>query len=166
MGSDRIPESRRRRVRRRAPLVPTECVHPACCQPIWDVDPHTYLCRMHALFAWSGVQAAIKSARIPDPTTVSPTGGWIYYLRVADQIKVGYASHLGDRMKAYPPNAELLACHPGTRKDEQEIHSLLSAHRVAGREWYRPHPEVVDRIEAARAKHGAPIDPFLQRRSA
>jgi hypothetical protein len=90
--------------------------------------------------------------------------GTIYYIRIGEHIKVGYAKNLDSRLSAYPPTATLLATHPGTRKDEQALHSLFTAHRVAGREWYAPAAELMAHIDRVTAEPGKPAaDPFAQR---
>lgn len=71
-------------------------------------------------------QQEIARARANQP-------GFVYYIRMDDLIKIGYATNIANRMRAYPPSAELLAAHPGTEKLEREIHlefktSLRSHH--------------------------------------
>lgn len=83
--------------------------------------------------------------------------GWIYYLAVGDRIKVGYTKDLKKRLNHYPPDSELLAMKPGTKKQERTEHSLLTAHRVAGREWYTRHLEVLERAAAVVAEYGPPV---------
>jgi hypothetical protein len=85
--------------------------------------------------------------------------GWICYLRIGEHIKIGYASRLLQRLRSYPPTAELLAAHRGTKVDEKVTHSLLYLHRVAGREWYDPHPEVLDYIAKIVVRYGEYADP-------
>lgn len=89
--------------------------------------------------------------------------GHVYYLRIGDRIKVGYASNLQRRMRQYPPGSELLAVHPGTMKDEREAHSLLAIHRLDGREWFADVAEVREHIQRVIDRHGQP-PPMVQRR--
>lgn len=78
--------------------------------------------------------------------------GTIYYLRVGDLIKIGFTSYMEDRMRSYPPNAELLAQHPGTRETERQMHHRF-LHRVAkGREWFTPCDEIDLHITQVREK--------------
>jgi hypothetical protein len=103
------------------------------------------------------VEVAGKRVRQPRPTSRI---GWIYYIRVGEHIKVGYASDLRDRLtNGYPPNAEFLAAHRGTMVDEKVAHSLLYLHRALRAEWYHPHPDVFAYIEQAKAQHGTVADP-------
>lgn len=62
--------------------------------------------------------------------------GWIYYLKVGDLLKIGYATILYDRLRQYPPNITVLAVHPGTRDLETHLHRKFRLHRERGREWY------------------------------
>lgn len=82
--------------------------------------------------------------------------GWIYYLRVADRIKVGYSVDVKRRMRSYPPHAELLAVHPGTPTLEREMHAKLAAHLAQGREWFRPTAEVMEHVASVLAEFGPP----------
>jgi hypothetical protein len=122
--------------------------------------PGMELCQKHALHVWAQVNADIEGGEIPAPerpkAKARPAKGVIYYLQNGDRIKVGYASNLAQRMRTYPPNAEILAVHPGTLADEQRIHAELSAHRAAGREWYHPSPILLEYIAAVVEEWGEP----------
>lgn len=72
--------------------------------------------------------------------------GWIYYVRIGDWIKIGYAADLKQRLRAYPPDAELLASHPGTLADEAALHKRFKPHLAAGREWYPCAPEILEHV--------------------
>ena len=92
----------------------------------------------------------------PSPTRASAEyaelhGTILYALRVADgTVKIGITKHLLRRIKAYTAGAgvepELLAIRQGDAADEHEIHRQLAAHAKHGREWYHPHPEVLDLV--------------------
>lgn len=84
--------------------------------------------------------------------------GWVYYIRIGDTYKIGYARQVASRMRQYPPNAELLAVEPGTPKIEKARHSLFRAHLAYGREWFRTNPELDQWIAGLRAKHGDPSE--------
>lgn len=88
--------------------------------------------------------------------------GWIYYLRIGDSIKVGYASKLLSRLRSYPPGAEFLYAHRGTKTDEKVAHSMLYLWRCAGREWFEDRPEVTDYIEKQYARYGPMADPRIK----
>jgi hypothetical protein len=147
------------------------CIWPKCPKPLGD-HPATKLCNSHAFIVWqqvdSGYQADRERERIlandlaeqqrtrfaqRKPTN---TAGTIYYLRVGENIKIGWAGDLAYRMRQYPPNSELLASHPGTRDDERELHRRLSECRTHGREWYSPTVILMRHIEGVIAEHGTP----------
>lgn len=78
--------------------------------------------------------------------------GMIYYLLVGDLVKIGFTVSLEQRMKSYPPNAKVLATHPGTRETERQMHHKF-LHRVAeGREWFTPCAEIDQHIEEVKAQ--------------
>lgn len=148
----------------------TRCVFDYCsryCSEKFDAP----LCDEHVLQVWSLVQAqhansvARSQARLAEERKAATRDermsapGTIYYLRVGDHIKVGYASHLESRLAAYPPTAELLATHPGTLRDEQALHKRFTTHRVAGREWYAPATPILEHIDTIIAHHGKPKRP-------
>lgn len=72
--------------------------------------------------------------------------GWVYYIRMGDVIKIGYATDVTKRMRAYPPSAELLAAHPGTPQVERDMHKRFSADLARGREWFQESPELTAHI--------------------
>lgn len=84
------------------------------------------------------------------------TAGWIYYIKVHDLIKIGYASVLEDRLRQYPPNITLLAIHPGTRELETHLHRKFRLHLKQGREWYDDAHVIRDHINAVATEHGTP----------
>ena len=85
--------------------------------------------------------------------------GFVYYIRMDDLIKIGYAKDVSRRMRAYPPSAELLALHPGTPALERQMHQQFHAFLRQGREWFAPHEQVMDHISTVREKFGNPA-PF------
>jgi hypothetical protein len=111
------------------------------------------VCRDHALSIWSAVQHANNV--VPRVTPLTHHGhlieGWIYYIRLDDKIKIGWTANLEKRLRSYPPHAEVVAEHPGTRADERDLHRSFKPSRAAGREWYYPTPEVMAHIEQARS---------------
>lgn len=80
--------------------------------------------------------------------------GFVYYIRMEDLIKIGYAANIANRMRAYPPTAELLAAHPGTVELEKSIHADFRAFLRRGREWFEPHATLVAHIEKVKAEFG------------
>jgi hypothetical protein len=84
------------------------------------------------------------------------TAGWIYYVAIGDRIKIGYATSVRERMRSYPPGSNLLAVHPGTPDLERQIHTVLAASRVAGREWYSRTDQVMAHLDRALQDFGKP----------
>lgn len=138
---------------------------------------HVYMCQEHALQVWATVQEMIDPATLRDiaydrvapdeeknpelyePIPISESAGVVYFIRVGDLIKVGFSSDLSRRMKAYPPDAEVLAYYSGSFAEEQQTHQLLSAHRAKRREWYHPTPEVMAAVEDAKARQAQEPQP-------
>lgn len=84
------------------------------------------------------------------------TPGWIYYLLVADRIKIGYTVDVKRRLRSYPPGSPLLALHPGTKQLEGEMHAKFAGSRAAGREWFLDTPEIRDHIKEVITEFGEP----------
>lgn len=80
--------------------------------------------------------------------------GFVYYIRMDNLIKIGYARDISRRMRAYPPSAELLAAHPGTIELEKSIHADFRAFLRRGREWFEQHPTVMAHIVSVKEKFG------------
>ena len=82
--------------------------------------------------------------------------GWVYYLQVDDRIKIGFSLDVKRRMRAYPPNAQLLAVHPGTKILERQIHEQFRGILASGREWFHPAKELHDHIGQVLDQFGPP----------
>lgn len=72
----------------------------------------------------------------------------VYYLRVGSYIKIGYSANLAERMRAYPPDAELLAMEPGSRLLESKRLKQFGRYKQAAREWFEPGPLLLQHIKA------------------
>lgn len=72
----------------------------------------------------------------------------VYYVRVGRFIKVGYSANLAERMRAYPPDAELLAYEPGSRHLESKRIKEFTRYRQAAREWFAPGPLLLQHIKS------------------
>lgn len=92
------------------------------------------------------VREAMTDAQRREAHMTKP--GTIYYLRVGDLVKIGYTTSLDARMRQYPPNATLLAQHPGTRETEREMHNKFAAKLDRGREWFKSCAEIDEHIAA------------------
>jgi hypothetical protein len=77
---------------------------------------------------------------------------WVYFVQArSGHIKIGIAVNPRKRMchlqSHHPEPLRLLACIPGGRDMERALHKEFAAHRVTG-EWFKPAPELVERIRA------------------
>lgn len=84
------------------------------------------------------------------------TPGWVYYLLVADRIKIGYTIDVKRRLRSYPPGSQLLALHPGTKQLEHDMHAKFAGARAAGREWFLDTPELRQHIKDVIEQFGEP----------
>lgn len=86
----------------------------------------------------------------------APVDGTVYFLRVGGYIKIGWTSNLEKRMRQYQPDTQLLACKPGTRKEEHRLHRKFAHLKTHGREWFPLAPQITEEVEQTIADHGAP----------
>jgi hypothetical protein len=87
------------------------------------------------------LQEVVDSARCVIP-------GVVYYIRVGELIKIGYTRDLDQRLRAYPPDAELLATEIGNELIEQAGHAQFGDLLAARAEWFHPGPALLAHIEA------------------
>jgi hypothetical protein len=125
------------------------CCWPRCPKPVSDLYTEVPMCGAHAEVVHHQVEI-----------TKTPTGsidyrhhkrsqdkpGHIYYLVIDGHIKIGYASKLQGRLTAYPPHSMLLGHHPGTMRQELELHATFAAHRSGGNEWYEQAEQIMAHI--------------------
>lgn len=117
------------------------------------------MCVTHAMQIWelideelssTGEATRLRAARRRDQRRNDPNAnrdqGYIYYLRVGEHIKIGFARNLEQRLASYPPDTDLLAVEPGTMRDEADRHRNFKAFRASGREWYEPRRILMDHI--------------------
>lgn len=102
--------------------------------------------------AWEEEDRIAKEKRDRDnaerwANQTSIEAGFIYYLLVGDLIKIGYTRSIEERLKAYPPNAKLLAIHPGTLKVERQMHHKFLHHLAKGREWFGQGEDLINHIQ-------------------
>lgn len=82
--------------------------------------------------------------------------GYVYYIRINEHIKIGYAKDVTKRMRHYPPGSELLAVEPGTMRDEKDRHAQFKPYLVRGNEWFQPSDFLSKHIEGLRETYGDP----------
>lgn len=59
-------------------------------------------------------------------------------------------------MRAYPPGSDLLAVEPGDRDLERQRHQQFTGSRTAGREWFRPTPDIFELVAEIVTTYGDP----------
>lgn len=157
---------------------------PPCCWPecqsmsLWlPENPSWPLCYSHSALAWDTIDSIKHGTTVDGPRQVrnkqikqdqkdtrdratrerkGSQPGFVYYIQINDQIKIGYAGDVKKRMKAYPPGAKLLAVEPGSPELEKARHTTFAHALVAGREWFSPDQAIDDHIQAVLDKHGDP----------
>lgn len=167
--------------RRMKPKPPDDRCHwVECDAKLWQANPATQLCFPHAQIVERAIDAQRKAQEkarresaeqaIADfhegkaktlPLAAAP--GWIYFVETAGLIKIGYTANPEQRLRAYPPNATVLVCYPGTLKAEKALHDLYRDALAKGREWFHDRPEIRAHIAEQIELHGAPAD-YLQNR--
>lgn len=70
------------------------------------------------------------------------------------QIKVGYSKNVELRLHGYPPGSVVLATEPGGRDVETQRLRQFARHRITGREWFDPAPELIQYVNALRVAAG------------
>lgn len=90
------------------------------------------------------------------PKPERPTDGHVYFLLSDNLVKIGWASNLDARLKAYSPGARLLAVMPGTKQDESRMHKKFGDLKTNRREWFTYHPRVMEEVERIVREHGDP----------
>lgn len=144
------------------PRQPNQCPIPGCRKTL---PKNSLVCVKHGVEIWKHIES-VKGT--PFVTGVIETyqerdqrqtvdearraearkqAGTIYYVRVDEKIKVGWTGgNVYDRLKAYPPHAQLITTHPGTRADERDLHRSFAPSRASGREWYYATAELLAHI--------------------
>jgi hypothetical protein len=88
-----------------------------------------------------------RSIRRPPPDVMNGWPAVVYYIRVGDLIKIGTTTSLLERVRAYPPDSQLLAVEPGAEAVEQRRHEQFAHLLAARREWFRPAADLMEHID-------------------
>lgn len=153
------------------------CIWPGCGHRKFHDLP---LCRNHVftINAWEDPQiTAARTARAANTAAVERgetiprdsrigSDGYVYFLRVDDLIKIGYSTQPDRRLRAYPPNAEVLAVIPGTKKSEAALHGRFRFALQRGREWFRPADEILEYVNEMVQHYGPPGPEYTSRHRA
>lgn len=70
----------------------------------------------------------------------------VYYIKIGEQIKIGFTADLDGRLNSYPPNAEILGIEYGDKELEKQRHRQFHAYLAYGREWFHDTQEIRDHI--------------------
>lgn len=79
----------------------------------------------------------------------------IYYIQVGDLIKLGTTNNLSRRMRAYPPNAVVLATETGSYLRETERVEQFAEYLAGRREWFHQGSRLMAHIDGLREATGA-----------
>lgn len=92
-----------------------------------------------------------KRERQARPTSITATPFYepiVYYLLIDGLVKIGYTQDFHQRIRAYPPTAQLLATESGSVELEKSRHQDFADYLAMGREWFHPGPKLRAHIEA------------------
>jgi hypothetical protein len=151
-----------------------------CDAPSWDDAPFP-ICIRHLTAAYRSVRSHMKELHDLDPMFSrfigvggldEPLGiktppkiqkfGQVYYVQVGHLLKIGYTENLRRRLNQYPPNRRLLAVEEGLVGVESKRLLQFAPYLEAGKEWFRPAPELLEHVNKLRRKAGAkPIVKFM-----
>jgi hypothetical protein len=134
----------------------TGCCAPACRADSVP-DAPVPLCGRHLRKTYQFAADMVSAATAPTPSQISSgiramaarvhgrrgdADGYVYFIRFADRIKIGWSSRPYRRI-AELPHDEVLAIVPGTIEDERAYHQQFSSLHEQG-EWFRLDQELID----------------------
>lgn len=122
------------------------------------------LCDHHLKKAWAAFEVA-NGADVPEPrepyaqphpSTQRDKPGVVYFIRIGEELKIGWTSNIKNRSNALQADA-VLHVQPGTQHDEHEYHQQFNEHRTRGKEWFALNEDTQEKIQeiisAYRQKH-------------
>lgn len=71
----------------------------------------------------------------------------VYFILNGNRVKIGTTTHLRNRVRALalkPRN--VIACVPGGRQQEDELHARFCRQRIGGTEWFAFEGPIVDAV--------------------
>ncbi|MBM7280350.1 GIY-YIG nuclease family protein [Gordonia rubripertincta] len=150
---------------RRLEKVVRICVWPGCDRATHPMpwDPDYELCAEHTMLAieygkraqldvtdWTGD----NSRKVTRAQQQGTKDGWVYYARCGEHIKIGFATDVKKRMKAYPPGTVVVAVEPGGKALEKRRHKEFDHSLSDGREWFRESRPLTEHMAALRKAYG------------
>ncbi|MEU9515901.1 GIY-YIG nuclease family protein [Micromonospora sp. NPDC048169] len=124
------------------------------------------ICQEHALQTWATVEQMNASGppirEEPKPKPVPNWDnfeGYVYYIRIADLVKIGHTKNLDRRLATYPPGMEILKIRYGSRALEHQEHIRFSEHLNHGREWFQANERVLQLVSEV---NGLDIEDHLE----
>lgn len=141
------------------------CCYPGCGKPIHDHSP-VEVCRScgmkvarefeHDLYLWRRDQQA-KRIEKAETKRGNREGGLVYYVQIANHIKIGYTTKLRQRLQTLRVDPfALLAIELGSPDLERVRHRDFAACRIGRREDFELTPELQAHITRMRAAYGVP----------
>lgn len=111
--------------------------------------------------AWVCAVCEWRHGELVDHELPPPRVDVVYYLRVADRVKIGTSGNPRQRLRALWHD-ELLAFERGDRRLERRRHEQFAAERFATTEWFRLSGRLVEHIEHVRAGVEDPWDRYVR----
>lgn len=132
---------------------------PTCVDHAWEVFDH--LAQKFTLKSFEQRMNSVTAEQGPIPRAEvkgkpAPKSGIVYFIRSAGFIKIGFTQNLTQRMRAYPPDAVLLAAYEGTTRDERIEHSRFCDDLAERREWFRESAALAEYIAGVKLRVGDP----------
>ncbi len=84
--------------------------------------------------------------------------GFVYYIRIDGQIKIGFTTDLKQRSRHYPPTAELVAIEAGTTLTERDRHQQFHRDLARGREWFTESEALTTHMAELQNLNGVPTE--------
>ena len=88
-------------------------------------------------------ETGYRPLSIPD----SPHADVVYFVLNGNRVKIGTTTNLRNRVRALalkPRN--VIACVPGDRQQEGEMHARFSKLRIGGTEWFSFEGPIIDAV--------------------
>lgn len=79
--------------------------------------------------------------------------GYVYFVKFADRIKIGFTTDVTTRMQSIPHD-EVLGIFPGTRLNERQLHTAFADLRITG-EWFQLDDRILDFVADVKDMAGA-----------